>query len=62
MPAIRKQWTKPQLIVLSKGTPEENVLVACKSATHAGEHASPGTCATVGLSSGVHCCNTVASS
>jgi hypothetical protein len=26
----KKQWTKPQLIVLSRGTPEESVLLQCK--------------------------------
>ena len=24
------RWTKPQLIVLARGTPEESVLVGCK--------------------------------
>lgn len=28
----RKKWCKPQLIVLGRGTPEENVLANCKSA------------------------------
>jgi hypothetical protein len=26
----KKIWTKPQLIVLTRGTPEENVLTHCK--------------------------------
>ncbi len=26
----KKRWSKPQLIVLSRGTPEESVLVRCK--------------------------------
>ena len=26
----KKQWETPQLIVLGKGTPEENVLSTCK--------------------------------
>ena len=26
----KKQWTKPQLVVLTRGTPEESVLVGCK--------------------------------
>lgn len=26
----KKQWDRPQLIVLGRGTPEENVLQACK--------------------------------
>jgi hypothetical protein len=27
----RKKWIMPQLIVLGKGTPEENVLQSCKT-------------------------------
>jgi hypothetical protein len=30
MSNIRSQWTKPQLIVLARGTPEESVLLNCK--------------------------------
>jgi hypothetical protein len=30
MSNIRSQWTKPQLIVLARGTPEESVLEHCK--------------------------------
>jgi hypothetical protein len=26
-----KAWTKPQLIVLAKGTPDESVLAACNA-------------------------------
>jgi hypothetical protein len=26
----KKQWERPQLVVLGRGTPEENVLQACK--------------------------------
>jgi hypothetical protein len=26
----KQSWTKPQLIVLGRGTPEENVLATCK--------------------------------
>ena len=28
----KKPWVKPQLIILGRGTPEENVLAACKGA------------------------------
>ncbi|MBI3986858.1 MAG: hypothetical protein HY343_08065 [Lentisphaerae bacterium] len=28
----KKKWTRPQLIVLGRGAPEENVLAWCKSA------------------------------
>jgi hypothetical protein len=30
MPIQKKRWERPQLIVLGRGTPEENVLTACK--------------------------------
>ena len=30
MSDTKKQWTKPQLIVLARGTPEEAVLTHCK--------------------------------
>lgn len=33
MPA-RRRWIKPQLIVLTRGKPEEAVLAACKSPVH----------------------------
>jgi hypothetical protein len=29
----RKKWIQPQLIVLGRGTPEENVLAGCKTST-----------------------------
>ncbi len=31
MSRTRMPWTKPLLIVLAKGTPEESVLVQCKT-------------------------------
>jgi len=31
MSGTKTQWTKPQLIVLAKGTPEESVLTNCKT-------------------------------
>ncbi len=31
MSARKKQWSKPQLIVLGRGKPEENVLAGCKT-------------------------------
>jgi hypothetical protein len=31
----KKKWSRPQLIVLGRGTPEENVLMACKNTTQA---------------------------
>lgn len=33
MKGSRKKWTTPQLIVLGRGTPEENVLQSCKTST-----------------------------
>jgi len=27
----KKQWLRPQLIVLARGTPQENVLTSCKT-------------------------------
>ena len=29
----KRQWSKPQLIVLGRGKPEENVLAGCKNPT-----------------------------
>jgi hypothetical protein len=37
----KKTWIRPQLIVLGRGQPEENVLVACKNET-AGIDQGPG--------------------
>jgi len=31
-----KQWQKPQLVILGRGTPEEKVLLGCKSQTGIG--------------------------
>jgi hypothetical protein len=31
MPGNKTSWTKPQLIVLAKGTPKESVLTHCKT-------------------------------
>ena len=31
MAVQKKSWEKPQLIILAKGTPEENVLTHCKA-------------------------------
>lgn len=35
----RKQWQKPELVVLVRNNPEENVLLACKVT---GSYPSPG--------------------
>ncbi|MDD1650523.1 MAG: hypothetical protein LUO80_09045 [Methylococcaceae bacterium] len=31
MSSAKTEWTKPQLIVLARGTPQESVLVNCKT-------------------------------
>jgi hypothetical protein len=33
-----RKWTKPQMIVLARGTPEERVLDACKTETLTDSH------------------------
>ncbi len=38
MSSEKKLWTMPQLIVLTRGTPEERVLLQCK---HKGSPANP---------------------
>jgi ribosomal protein L6P/L9E len=40
----RKKWTQPQLIVLGRGTPEENVLAGCKTSKLAGSAATIRSC------------------
>ena len=40
----RKKWTRPQLIVLGRGTPEENVLAGCKTSKLAGSAATITSC------------------
>ena len=51
----RKKWTTPQLIVLGRGTPEENVLAGCKTATAAGPTGSKTGCV---KKIGINCKNT----
>lgn len=40
----RKKWIPPQLIVLGRGTPEENVLGGCKTSQIAGSSATKAGC------------------
>jgi hypothetical protein len=40
----RKKWIPPQLIVLGRGTPEENVLAGCKTSTLTGAAATKTSC------------------
>ena len=48
-PQAKKEWTKPQLIVLVRNKPEEAVLAACKNGAMptAGNTAANGGCNTV---------------
>ena len=40
----RKKWIQPQLIVLGRGTPEENVLAGCKTSKLTGTSATVTSC------------------
>jgi hypothetical protein len=40
----RKKWIQPQLIVLGRGTPEENVLAGCKTSKLTGASATKVSC------------------
>jgi hypothetical protein len=40
----RKEWIPPQLIVLGRGTPEENVLAGCKTSKLSGNSAKYAGC------------------
>ena len=40
----RKKWIQPQLIILGRGTPEENVLGGCKTSKIAGASATKVSC------------------
>ena len=44
----RKKWIQPQLIVLGRGTPEENVLVGCKTSKLTGMSATVKSCKKIG--------------
>jgi hypothetical protein len=39
---VKMEWTKPQLIVLARGKPEESVLCSCKWSDYQ-HHSGPGT-------------------
>ena len=47
----RKKWTTPQLIVLGRGTPEENVLAGCKTSKLTGNSATQVSCKKLRLGS-----------
>jgi hypothetical protein len=40
MSTTKKQWVKPELIVLARGRPEEAVLKNCKGPSKSGDYAS----------------------
>jgi hypothetical protein len=40
----REKWIQPQLIVLGRGTPEENVLAGCKTSKFAAKNATLKSC------------------
>jgi len=40
----RQEWVPPQLIVLGRGAPEENVLVGCKTSALTGMSATKVSC------------------
>jgi len=42
--AKKKKWITPQLIVLGRGTPEENVLGGCKTSKLTGSGATVASC------------------
>ena len=44
MEDIREKWRQPQLIVLGRGTPEENVLAGCKTSKLTGAKATKVSC------------------
>jgi hypothetical protein len=51
----RKPWIRPQLIVLGRGTPEENVLRGCKTSKLTGRQATKTGCC---KSNGFNCTTT----
>jgi len=44
MQDTREKWIQPQLIVLGRGTPEENVLAGCKTSKLTGASATKVSC------------------
>lgn len=41
----KKQWVTPQLIILGRGTPDENVLTGCKTGAGGIQGPATGNCA-----------------
>jgi hypothetical protein len=44
MNRAKKRWIRPQLIVLGRGTPEENILAGCKTSKNTGMSATKNSC------------------
>jgi hypothetical protein len=58
---MEKTWSRPELIVLVKGKPEEAVLAACKTEGSSGPNVNFGACvAAIGATCGA--CETISSS
>ena len=51
----RKKWIPPQLIVLGRGTPEENVLAGCKTSKLTGAGAANVSCKKGGTCNWTQC-------
>jgi hypothetical protein len=51
----REKWIKPRLIVLGRGTPEENVLGGCKTSLLSGLGATIKACKRISGSRGQNC-------
>jgi hypothetical protein len=59
----RKKWITPQLIVLGRGTPEENVLAGCKTSKLSGMNALKTGCSKqLGKSCSAQKCNAISTS
>lgn len=41
---MKREWTKPQLVVVIRGSAEENVLTVCKIGNTTGPYNSDGNC------------------
>ncbi len=44
----KKTWTEPELIVITRGRPEERVLGVCKNASSSGADVADGACTGMG--------------
>ena len=61
-PQVKKEWTKPELLVLVRSNPEEAVLTTCKTSVHVGDNAAQdGTCRYLGSGYCRVCLSTIGS-